>query len=85
MNTKLLGTHEIEMIDSIIAAHGLAGFDAGIRFWGRGKSIHVTGDVGVQELTCLLAIARYLDGADLAPGMPPPSSADPTRWAGPGH
>lgn len=85
MNTKLLGMDEFARIESIIAAHGLDGFDAEIRFWGRGKSIHVSGDVGQQELACLLAIANYLNGNDVVPAMPPLVANEPTQWAGTGH
>lgn len=85
MNTKLLSAVEIAQIESIIAAHGLDGFDADIRFWGRGKSIHVSGDVGQQELACLLAIASYLNGSGPPADMPPPVSTDAVQWAGPGH
>lgn len=85
MNTKLLSLDEIAQIESIIAAHGLDGFDAGIRFWGRGKSIHVSGDVCKQELACLLAIASYLNSGEVTSDMPPPLATDAVQWAGPGH
>lgn len=76
MNTMFLTADEVAQVDLIMAEHGVTGFDACVRLWGRGKAIHVSGDVHKGELACLLAIARYLNdetvgqlaaGADSAP------------------
>ncbi|MGQ0501806.1 MAG: hypothetical protein ACT4P0_04210 [Panacagrimonas sp.] len=61
MNTMFLSADEIAQVDSIMADHGITGFDACVRLWGRGKTIHVSGDVHKGDLACLLAIARYLN------------------------
>lgn len=60
MNTAFLNDHDLMQVQSIMASHGLTGFDAAIRLWGRGKAIDVNGTLGKRELSCLLAIARYL-------------------------
>lgn len=60
MNTMFLSAEEIAQVESIMSAYGISGFDACVRLWGRGKTIHVSGDVHKQELACLLAIARFL-------------------------
>ncbi|MGQ0699862.1 MAG: hypothetical protein ACT4PZ_16665 [Panacagrimonas sp.] len=66
MNTTFLGAEEIARVESIMTAFGIDGFDASIRLWGRGKAIEVDGNLGSQELACLLAIARYLHEPDPA-------------------
>lgn len=60
MNTKFLSDAERAQVESIMAEFGLNEFDASVRLWGRGKSIEVSGTLGKTELSCLLAIARYL-------------------------
>ena len=45
---------------SIMGMHGIEGFDASVRFWGRGKAVQVSGDLGEKQLQCLLEIVRAL-------------------------
>lgn len=67
IQTGFLDEKEVAQVQAILAAHGLSGFDASVRLWGRGKAIEVRGTLGRQELSCLLAIARYLGSRDDAP------------------
>ena len=67
IQTGFLDEKEVAQVQAILAAHGLSGFDASVRLWGRGKAIEVRGTLGRQELSCLLAIARYLGTRDDAP------------------
>lgn len=60
MNMGFLKDDEVQQVQSIMAQHGIDQFDASVRFWGRGKSIHVTGDLAEKHLTCLLDIAKAL-------------------------
>ena len=60
MTTTFLSDQDLGQVQSILATHGLSGFDASVRLWGRGKAIDVRGTLREQELTCLLAIARFL-------------------------
>ncbi len=60
MNMAFLKDDEVSQVHSIMARHGIDRFDAAVRFWGRGKSIQVTGDLGEKHLTCLLDIVRAL-------------------------
>lgn len=64
MNTQFLSDEAVAAISAIMQAHGIQAFDASVRFWGRGKSIHLSGDVGQRELACLLEIMQYLSEAD---------------------
>lgn len=64
MKTTFMSDQDMSRIQSILDEHGLSGFDASIRLWGRGKAIEVKGTLGRQELSCLLAIASFLDGRD---------------------
>lgn len=75
MNTKFLNEQDIAQVESIMDAYGISGFDACVRLWGRGKTIHVSGDVHKQELACLLAIARFLSDCKPDDGLaaPPPA------------
>lgn len=91
MNTQFLSEEDASRVQSIMAGHGLSGFEASVRLWGRGKAIHVSGPLDRHQLSCLLDIARYLgdgktDGilADLSyraalrpsgPGTPEPVMA----------
>ena len=60
IKTTFLSDQDLSQVQSILDSHGLSGFDASVRLWGRGKAIEVKGTLGRQELTCLLAIARFL-------------------------
>lgn len=60
MNATFLSDQDLSEVQSILATYGLSGFDASVRLWGRGKAIDVHGTLGQQELSCLLAIARFL-------------------------
>ncbi|MGH8517540.1 MAG: hypothetical protein ACREUE_08775 [Panacagrimonas sp.] len=60
MTTTFLSDQDLSQVQSILATYGLSGFDASVRLWGRGKAIDVHGTLGQQELSCLLAIARFL-------------------------
>lgn len=60
MTTTFLSDQDLSQVQSILATYGLSGFDASVRLWGRGKAIDVHGTLGKQELSCLLAIARFL-------------------------
>ena len=62
MKTTFLSDQDLLQVQSILDQHGIAGFGAAVRLWGRGKAIEVKGTLGLQELSCLLAIARYLGG-----------------------
>lgn len=77
MNTMFLSEEEVAKVQSIVASYGLSGFDASVRLWGRGKAIQVSGKLDRVELSCLLAIARYLNvGSDVisdAVATPSPS------------
>ena len=66
INTTFLSDEDLSQVQSILDEHGLSGFDASIRLWGRGKAIEVKGTLGRQELSCLLAIARFLGEGDPA-------------------
>lgn len=61
MNTRFLSDEEVAQVQSIMAAYGLGEFSADVRLWGRGKAIQVRGSLDRLELSCLLAISRYLD------------------------
>ena len=63
MTATFLSDQDLSQVQSILATHGLSGFDASVRLWGRGKAIDVHGTLGQQELSCLLAIARFLGNA----------------------
>lgn len=60
MTATFLSDQDLSQVQSILATYGLSGFDASVRLWGRGKAIDVHGTLGQQELSCLLAIARFL-------------------------
>ncbi len=64
MNTALLSEDDVVLVHNIMARHGIERFDASIRFWGRGKSIEVTGDLGERQLHCLIEIMRRLSELD---------------------
>ena len=64
MKTTFLSDQDMSQVQSILDEHGLSGFDASIRLWGRGKAIEVKGTLGKQELSCLLAIASFLGTSD---------------------
>jgi len=65
MKTTFLSDQDMSQVQSIIDKHGLSGFDASVRLWGRGKAIEVKGTLGKQELSCLLAIASFLGTSDV--------------------
>lgn len=83
MSAPFLSEQDLSEVQTILATYGLSGFDASVRLWGRGKAIDVHGTLGQQELSCLLAIARFLGnesanerGADLdaaSESAPPPA------------
>ncbi|MCC2658081.1 MAG: hypothetical protein K0Q76_3189 [Panacagrimonas sp.] len=79
MTTTFLSDQDLDQVQTILATHGLSGFDASVRLWGRGKAIDVHGTLGQQELSCLLAIARFLGNQSAneqtANDAPPPSLA----------
>jgi hypothetical protein len=80
MTTTFLSDQDLDQVQTILATHGLSGFDASVRLWGRGKAIDVHGTLGQQELSCLLAIARFLGNESAneqatAENAPPPSLA----------
>ncbi|TDU28287.1 hypothetical protein DFR24_2654 [Panacagrimonas perspica] len=64
MKTTFLSDEDMSHVQSILDEHGLSGFDASVRLWGRGKAIEVKGTLGRQELSCLLAIASFLGTSD---------------------
>lgn len=65
MNAAFLSDQDLQQVQSIMSTYGLTQFDASVRLWGRGKAIDVNGTLGKKELSCLLAIARFLgDRAD---------------------
>lgn len=83
MNTGFLNSEEVAQVESIMAAYGVREFGAEVRLWGRGKAIQVSGTLDRLELSCLLAISRYLDlspddgsGRDAAPAFPPIDAQD---------
>lgn len=63
ITATFLSDEDLSEVRAIVEKHGLPGFDASIRLWGRGKAIEVKGTLGARELSCLLAIARFL-GSD---------------------
>ena len=80
MKTTFLSDQDMSQVQSILDKHGLSGFDASVRLWGRGKAIEVKGTLGKQELSCLLAIASFLGtsdqgSSDAANESPIPSAA----------
>lgn len=79
IKAPFLSDQDRSQVQTILDKHGLSGFDASIRLWGRGKAIDVKGTLGRQELCCLLAIARFLgESADVPANedMPGASTAD---------
>lgn len=60
MNMAFLKDDEVQRVHTIMAEHGIERFDAALRFWGPGKAIQVTGDLGEKHLNCLLDIVRAL-------------------------
>ncbi|MGQ0622300.1 MAG: hypothetical protein ACT4QA_20685 [Panacagrimonas sp.] len=78
MNTTFLTPEEVAKVESIVASYGLSGFDASVRLWGRGKAIQVSGKLDRLELSCLLAIARYLNvGSDVVSDIDASSAPAP--------
>lgn len=55
-----LTDEDITQVQGIMGQHGIEGFDATVRFWGRGKAVQVSGDLGEKQLQCLLEIVRAL-------------------------
>lgn len=84
MTATFLSDQDLSQVQTILATYGLSGFDASVRLWGRGKAIDVHGTLGQQELSCLLAIARYLgDESANEHGAPmPPMAMTPLAAAG---
>jgi hypothetical protein len=89
LTTTFLSDQDINQVQSILATYGLSGFDASVRLWGRGKAIDVHGTLGKQELSCLLAIARFLGnesanehGGRVIDAEPSDVSPPPARVAG---
>lgn len=60
MKTTFLSDEDLSHVQSILDQHGLSGFDAAIRLWGRGKAIEIKGTLGRRELLCLAEISRFL-------------------------
>lgn len=81
IRTTFLSAQDLAQVQSILEKHGLSGFDASIRLWGRGKAIEVKGTLGRQELSCLLAIAHFLgtdnssEAANESAGLPTAAAA----------
>lgn len=67
-----LTDEDMAQVRDIMGMHGIEGFDASVRFWGRGKAVQVSGDLGEKQLQCLLEIVRALSA---------PSSAAPEAEA----
>jgi hypothetical protein len=90
MKATFLSDQDRSQVETIMDTYGLSGFDASVRLWGRGKAIDVHGTLGQQELSCLLAIARFLGdaslgaGADAGAASPPALPTGETRTASPG-
>ena len=92
MSAPFLSDQDLSQVQTILATYGLSGFDASVRLWGRGKAIDVHGTLGQQELSCLLAIARFLgnesaneQGVDFDPASqaaPPPALRGGSAGAG---
>lgn len=92
MTTTFLSDQDLSHVQSILATYGLSGFDASVRLWGRGKAIDVHGTLRQQELSCLLAIARFLGNesanepdapaADGTAASPPPPGLPASAAAG---
>jgi hypothetical protein len=82
MTATFLSDQDLSQVQTILATYGLSGFDASVRLWGRGKAIDVHGTLGQQELSCLLAIARFLGDESanehLPSGEAPPPIAKPS-------
>ena len=55
-----LTDEDMAQVRDIMGMHGIEGFDASVRFWGRGKAVQVSGDLGEKQLQCLLEIVRAL-------------------------
>lgn len=55
-----LTDEDMAQVRDIMGLHGIEGFDATVRFWGRGKAVQVSGDLGEKQLQCLLEIVRAL-------------------------
>lgn len=86
MTTTFLSEQDLSQVQSILATYGLSGFDASVRLWGRGKAIDIHGTLGKQELSCLLAIARFLGNESANEAGNPPAdvmhSPPPNAMAG---
>lgn len=72
MTTTFLSDQDLSHVQSILATHGLSGFGASVRLWGRGKAIDVHGTLGQRELSCLLAISRFLGDSSACEPAPGP-------------
>ncbi len=65
-----LTDEDMAQVRDIMGVHGIDGFDATVRFWGRGKAVQVSGDLGEKQLQCLLEIVRALSAPS---GAVPPA------------
>lgn len=61
-----LTDEDMAQVRDIMGVHGIEGFDATVRFWGRGKAVQVSGDLGEKQLQCLLEIVRALSAPSSA-------------------
>ena len=61
-----LTDEDMAQVRDIMGMHGIEGFDATVRFWGRGKAVQVSGDLGEKQLQCLLEIVRALSASSTA-------------------
>ena len=61
-----LTDEDIAQVQGIMGEHGIEGFDASVRFWGRGKAVQVSGDLGERQLQCLLEIVRALSAPSIS-------------------
>lgn len=61
-----LTDEDMAQVRDIMGMHGIEGFDASVRFWGRGKAVQVSGDLGEKQLQCLLEIVRALSAPSTA-------------------
>ena len=81
MNTTFLSDEDLAAVRTILLRHGLEDFGAKVRLWGRGKAVEVNGTLCLDELRCLIEVARYLcapsprvhelHAVDTLPALPP--------------
>lgn len=67
MITEHLSIEDCEKVKEIVKKHGIGEFDAFVRFWGRGQSIQIDGDLTLKECLCLSEIAEFLNCVEVVP------------------